>query len=86
MRASPETLDDSVRRTKATQLFIETPYRNDALVDAILVACRPELRFCIAVDLTLQTEQVQNRRIAEWRVAPRPSLDRRPAIFLLGAP
>ena len=84
--AALRELDQAIARTGATQLFIETPYRNDALVDAILLACRPELRFCIAVDLTLQTEQVQNRTIAEWRAALRPSLDRRPAIFLLGAP
>ena len=84
--AALRELDQEIARTGATQLFIETPYRNDALVEAILLACRPELRLCLAVDLTLPTEQVQNRTIAEWRVAPRSSLDRRPAIFLLGAP
>ncbi|MDQ2961539.1 MAG: SAM-dependent methyltransferase [Pseudomonadota bacterium] len=78
------TLDQAIARSGATQLFIETPYRNDPLVDAVLSACRPELRFCIAVDLTLQTEQVQSRAIAAWRAAPRPSLGKRPAIFLLG--
>jgi 16S rRNA (cytidine1402-2'-O)-methyltransferase len=82
--AAIRELDQAIARTGATQLFIETPYRNDALVDAILLACRPELRLCLAVDLTLQTEQVQNRTIAEWRAASRSSLDRRPAIFLLG--
>ena len=79
-------LDQAIARTGATQLFIETPYRNDALVDAILLACRPELRFCIAVDLTLPTEQVESRTIAAWRDVPRPSLAKRPAILLLGAP
>jgi 16S rRNA (cytidine1402-2'-O)-methyltransferase len=79
-------LDQAIARTGTTQLFIETPYRNDALVDAVVSVCRPESRLCVAVDLTLQTEQVQNRTIAEWRAAPRSSLDRRPAIFLLGAP
>jgi 16S rRNA (cytidine1402-2'-O)-methyltransferase len=79
-------LDQAIARTGATQLFIETPYRNDALVDAILLACRPELRFCIAVDLTLPAEQVESRTIAAWRDVPRPSLAKRPAIFLLGTP
>jgi 16S rRNA C1402 (ribose-2'-O) methylase RsmI len=44
------------------------------------------LRFCVAVDLTLQTEQVQSRTIAAWRATPRPSLAKRPAILLLGSP
>jgi 16S rRNA (cytidine1402-2'-O)-methyltransferase len=77
-------LDQAIARSGATQLFIETPYRNDPLVDAVLSACRPESRFCVAVDLTLQTEQVQSRTIAAWRAAPRTSLGKRPAMFLLG--
>jgi 16S rRNA (cytidine1402-2'-O)-methyltransferase len=84
--AALRALDQAIARTGATQLFIETPYRNDGLVDAVLSACRPELRFCVAVDLTLPTEQVQSRTIAAWRAVPRPSLAKRPAIFLLGAP
>jgi len=47
--------------------------------------CRPDLRFCVAVDLTLPTEQVESRTIAAWRAVPRPALAKRPAIFLLGA-
>jgi len=78
-------LDQAIVRTGATQLFIETPYRNDALVDAIVSVCRPDLRFCVAVDLTLPTEQVESRTIAAWRAVPRPALAKRPAIFLLGA-
>lgn len=77
-------LDQAIARTGATQLFIETPYRNDALVEAVLSACRPESRFCVAVDLTLETEQVRSWTIAAWRAAPPLSLARRPAIFLLG--
>src|SRR5438309_1618598 len=75
-----------VETPKAARQFLKTPYRNDALVDAILLACRPELRFCIAVDLTLPAEQVESRTIAAWCDVPRPSLAKRPAIFLLGAP
>jgi 16S rRNA (cytidine1402-2'-O)-methyltransferase len=84
--AALRALDQAIARTGTTQLFIETPYRNDALVDAVVSVCRPESRLCVAVDLTLQTEQVQSRTIAAWRAAPRSSLARRPAIFLLGAP
>jgi 16S rRNA (cytidine1402-2'-O)-methyltransferase len=84
--AALRALDQTIARTGATQLFIETPYRNEALVDAVVSVCRPESCFCIAVDLTLPTEQVESRTIAAWRAVPRPSLAKRPAIFLLGAP
>src|SRR5258706_8810706 len=82
--AALRALDQAVARTGATQMFIETPYRNDALVGAVLSVCRPALKFCIAVDLTLPTEQVVSRPIAAWRTAPRGDLGKRPAIFLLG--
>jgi 16S rRNA (cytidine1402-2'-O)-methyltransferase len=77
-------LDQVIARTGVTQIFIETPYRNNALVDAVVLVCRPESRFCVAVDLTLPTEHVESRTIAAWRAASRPSLAKRPAIFLLG--
>jgi len=67
-----------------TQLFIETPYRNDAMIAAVLSACRPALSFCVAIDLTLPTEQVVCRSVAAWRSAPRVPVGKRPAIFLLG--
>ncbi|MGH8851901.1 MAG: SAM-dependent methyltransferase, partial [Casimicrobiaceae bacterium] len=51
--AALKTLDDAVARTGATQLFIETPYRNEAVVAAVLRVCRAGTRFCVAADLTL---------------------------------
>jgi len=77
-------LDDTVKRTGATQLFIETPYRNEALVAAVIATCRPETHFCAAVDLTLPTEEIVRGSVASWRARRRSSLARRPAIFLLG--
>ena len=67
-----------------TQIFIETPYRNEALIAAALSASRPVLRFCAAVDLTLPSEQIICRTIAQWRATARADLGKRPAIFLLG--
>jgi 16S rRNA (cytidine1402-2'-O)-methyltransferase len=77
-------LDQAVARTGATQVFIEAPYRNDAMLEALLAACRPGTGLCVAVDLTLPSEQVISRSIGAWRASPRPALDRRPAVFLLG--
>lgn len=65
-----------------TQIFIETPYRNDALLAALLQHCRGDTLLCVAADLTLPTEFVSARTIAEWKRKP-PILDRRPAVFLL---
>jgi len=75
---------DRVAAAGPTQLFIETPYRNDALVASVLATCRPGLRFCAAVDLTLPSERIVCRTIGQWRAAPPLSLAKRPAIFLLG--
>jgi 16S rRNA (cytidine1402-2'-O)-methyltransferase len=69
-------------KERETQVFIETPYRNDALLADLLQACRPATRLAVAVDLTSPAESIAMRPVAEWRrnVAP---LGKRPAIFLL---
>jgi 16S rRNA (cytidine1402-2'-O)-methyltransferase len=69
-----------------TQIFIETPYRNQRLFDALLQTCSPALRLCLAVDLTGPAQVLATRTIGEWRsLAPSalPVMDRRPAVFLL---
>jgi 16S rRNA (cytidine1402-2'-O)-methyltransferase len=79
-----KTLDQALTRTGATQLFIETPYRNEAMVDAVIETCSPATRFCVAIDLTLPSELIVSREIAAWRSEVRPALANRPAMFLLG--
>ncbi len=65
-----------------TQIFIETPYRNNHLIEDVLQQCQPQTKLCIAVDLTLTTEFVKSKTIAAWRQS-KPDLHKRPAIFLL---
>jgi 16S rRNA (cytidine1402-2'-O)-methyltransferase len=77
-------LDDSATHSGATQVFIETPYRNDSLFEALLGVCRPATMLCVAIDLTLPEEQVISRAITTWRRSSRPVLAKRPAVFLLG--
>src|SRR5262249_19767501 len=77
-----ESLDETIARTGATQIFIETPYRNEAMVEAVLAACRASTQFCVAADLSLATEEIVSRSIAQWRQGPRPALAKRPAVFL----
>jgi len=65
-----------------TQIFIETPYRNEQLMSALFQHCRGDTLLCVAADLTLPDGFVAARTIAEWKKKP-PMLDRRPAVFLL---
>jgi 16S rRNA (cytidine1402-2'-O)-methyltransferase len=76
-------LERESRQFGRTQLFIETPYRNGALFQALLAACRPETQLCLAIDLSLPTEMVAMHTIDEWHRLAAPAIDRRPAVFLL---
>lgn len=75
-------LERRSRAAQETQIFIETPYRNEALIGALLDACASDTRLCVALDLTLDSEQIIMRRIEGWRRA-RPALGKRPAVYLL---
>ena len=75
-------LEARSRKESETEIFIETPYRSDALLGALLEACGPQTRLCVAADLTLPTESIATRRVAQWRSA-KVVLGRRPAVFLL---
>lgn len=76
-------LEDESRRLQRTQIFIETPYRNERLYDALLATCQPATRLCVARNLTTDEEWIQSRTIAAWRRSARPDLARRPALFLI---
>ena len=75
-------LEARSRKEAETEIFIETPYRNDAMVSSLLETCAPTTRLCVAADLTLPSESVATRTIADWRRAP-PAIGKRPAVFLL---
>jgi len=74
--------DLEARAADETQIFIETPYRNSALLAALLEHCRGDTLLCVAADLTLPAEFVATRTVSEWKQKP-PVLDRRLAVFLL---
>jgi 16S rRNA (cytidine1402-2'-O)-methyltransferase len=75
-------LERRSREERETQIFIETPYRNEALLAALLKTCAPATKLCVAADLTLAGESIRTRTVAAWRKAPAP-VGRRPAVFLL---
>ena len=75
-------LEQRSKRENETQIFIETPYRNDALLASLLESCGENTRLCVAADLTLPQEHIQTRTISDWRRA-KAEIGRRPAVFLL---
>jgi 16S rRNA (cytidine1402-2'-O)-methyltransferase len=75
-------LEQLSERNDQTQMFIETPFRNNPMLDEILKTGNPKTRLCIACDLTASTELVQTKTIAEWQ-KNKPDLHKRPAIFLI---
>lgn len=68
-----------------TEIFIETPYRNRQMLQAIVDSCGPSTLLCVAVDVTCATEWIQTKALAEWKKQS-PDIDKRPAVFLLLAP
>ncbi|NHC07593.1 SAM-dependent methyltransferase [Azonexus fungiphilus] len=76
-------LEAESRKRRQTQLFIETPYRNRAMFDAILQHCQPGTRLCVATDLTLPGEMVRTQTISQWKKQTPPEIERRPTVFLL---
>ena len=76
-------------KKNCTQIFIETPYRNNQLVESLLRTCKPATKLCIAVDLTGKNEWIKTKRIAQWLKGflsdknEKIDIHKRPAIFLI---
>lgn len=66
-----------------TQLFIETPYRNQHLLEDIIATCRQETKLCVACNLTLENERIISQNIQTWKTATLPDIHKQPSIFLL---
>ena len=77
-------LEELSAKTRGTQIFIETPYRNQKLYNAIIQNCRPATRLCVAMNITSPYEQILTMTVAEWKRFP-IDLHKKPAIFLLYA-
>jgi 16S rRNA (cytidine1402-2'-O)-methyltransferase len=83
--AALKRLEEESRALKRAQLFIETPYRNAAMIAAIAQSLRPTTQVCVAVDLTLPTETIERRSAADWRRVDPARFSKRPAMFVLEA-
>jgi 16S rRNA (cytidine1402-2'-O)-methyltransferase len=75
-------LEQRAYTEQQTQIFIETPYRNNRLVEDILATCRPQTRLCIAANITCDEEFIMTRTLKEWR-GHVPDLTKQPCIFII---
>lgn len=75
-------LESESAKKNCTQIFIETPYRNNQLLEALLNNCQLSTKICIAVDLTGDKEFIKTKTVADWK-KNKPDIHKQPAIFLL---
>lgn len=74
-------LEEESGKKKCTQIFIETPYRNNQLLEILLKTCKPSTQLCIACDLTSKNEYIKTRSIEDWK-KENIDLHKKPVIFL----
>ena len=77
-------LEKEVRNKNMTQIFMETPYRNNHMMQTILKTLNPKTKVCIATDLTSDTEYIKTKTVEDWKKNKWPDLHKRPTIFLIG--
>ena len=77
-------LEVSSQKNNSTKIFIETPYRNDQLMEALIKNCNSQTILCIGVNITAPNESIRTFTIGEWKIK-KPSLHKQPAIFLIYA-
>ena len=75
-------LEKKSRQENQSQIFMETPYRNQNILEDILSSCHPETLLCIATDITLETEFIQTKQVNQWNKKI-PNIHKRPSIFIL---
>ncbi len=79
-----QSLEADIRQRNCTQLFIETPYRNNQLLEAIIQHCNPSTKLCIGVDITAPGEWIKTAPISYWK-QNKPELHKKLAVFVLGS-
>lgn len=77
-------LEAESKQKSCTQILIETPYRNNQLLETVVKTCQPQTQICVAADLTGASESIQTKTAQQWKAAL-PPLHKRPVIFLLYA-
>ena len=84
-REAIQQLERTSARLQQSEILIETPYRNDALLADLCSACRPATRLCVAADITCPTQFIRTKTIAEWQKELKKgfAIGKRPCVFIL---
>lgn len=77
-----KNLEAAIFQQDQTQIFIETPYRNNRLINALLAHCNPNLKLCIASELTTEDEFIVTKTVKNWK-SKTPDLHKKPTVFLM---
>ncbi|TVQ89035.1 MAG: SAM-dependent methyltransferase [Bacteroidetes bacterium] len=75
-------IEQDIYRKEQTQIFMETPYRNNALIEDLINTCKPDTMLCIASNITCNNEIIMTRNVLDWK-NQLPNLDKQPTVFLL---
>ncbi len=78
-------LEKMAQQYRQTQIFMETPYRNNQLLQDLLSTCHPETLLCIAKDITGTEEDIRSMKVKEWKKSEPPNLHKVPTVFLLSS-
>jgi 16S rRNA (cytidine1402-2'-O)-methyltransferase len=78
-----QNLERNARQYQQTQIFMETPFRNNQLLEAVIEACSPDVALCIAANVTAPDELIRTMSVGKWKTQ-KPDLHKIPAIFLIG--
>ena len=78
-----KALDAEIQKSGAAQIFIETPYRNNPLLNDLITYCNPEQMLCIGKDLSTEQGWTRSKKIKDWKLAM-PDIHKIPAVFILG--
>ncbi len=75
-------LETWIYKNSQTQIFIETPYRNNALLDALFETCNPQTKLCIAANISMENQFIKTKSIADWKKS-KPDLSKQNTVFLI---
>lgn len=81
-RSAIKAIEKTSQAHKQTQIFIETPYRNDSMMADLLQVCQPSTRLCIAANITMPDAYIKTKKVSEWR-KEKIEIGKRPCVFLI---
>jgi 16S rRNA (cytidine1402-2'-O)-methyltransferase len=79
-----KSLETKMYKSNQTQIFMETPYRNDFVIETCLQSLRPETKFCIACDINGPDENIRQMKVSDWKKAEKAHYHKKPCIFIIG--